>query len=720
MKVLLLSLGVGALDKREISDKKEYGKRQILGEGVFPYRTAYYRFHGEEKIYKSPFVAEPLIDRFKPDVVVLIGTVRSCWSSFYAKYAATTEYEKKSTLALSLFESEETHGLNTPASELNAIEKKIKRTLDELNILGDEKPVKLIPVLILYGLADGDTRETYSKISRVLKEVFDHADSVEVAFDITHSFRSMPIYNLTVVNYFSNLQNKPIDITHVYYGNLDVSGENNGVAEIIDLKDMVDILKLTSGVSEFKNTGSTLTLSNHMQDERLKELLEEFDFSTQTNAFDDIDASIGAILDYMDEAGEQKTRNADLTDMLKAALGRALVDMDALEAEYWKGLPFWAKQYAMGKWFLHQKRYGLAVLVGTEAVRSGLASIYIKGTRDRLGEEEIIGNENFRRDAIERLKRERYLVRKSKISDGLESLLCWYNKCVPIRNRAAHNLSTQGMKTDIEIIAKDSSAEIRNKIEKLFECLTWLKTELESDRENLSQVYNTEVTLTDYRDPDKAKQTRKRVVITDCNKRGERLRRLTKSNTNKYAVYYPDDEVRELLRKDRGSLKECDPLQSASMLYQILKRNNFLDDEMTEIIFCDLSWKQEYYYYPLLRAVISNRMVRYEDGKLLDIGQLDYLQDGAAEKLGEPLTGKYGEYSEHSFLRYTEERGSDEIVLETEKSPVEGKTAEKNTTKKKTTKEKKKKTPGQSPGDNRLATEDDLRKLAEAVNKKRL
>lgn len=680
MKVLLLSLGVGALNEREIPDKKEYIEQQLLGEGTFPYRTAKYRFHGEEKIYESPFVAEPLIDRFQPDIVVLIGTVRSCWSSFFAKYSDDTEHEKKSNLALSLFESEETHGLNTPQSEINEIEKKIKDTLDELSIYSNNKPVKLIPVLIPYGLADGDTRETYSKISRVLKDVFDQADSVEVAFDITHSFRSMPIYNLTVVNYFSSLQDKPIDITHVYYGNLDVRSENNDVAEIIDLKDMVDILKLTGGVSEFKNTGSTLTLSNHMQDERLKELLEEFDFSTQMNAFDDIDASIEAILDYMDETGAQGARNADLADMLKAALGKALVDMDVLETDYWRSLPFWAKQYAIGQWFLRQKRYGLAVAVGMEAVRSSLASVYLNTNRERLTNEEIISNENYRKDTIERLKRGKYRIRECEISDGLATMAHWCKECKPIRDKFAHNLS-------------EPAEETRRKIESLFESLTWLKIKLEDDRENFSRIYNTELFLSDHHGSNQKEEKKKRVIIIDKKNIEGELQKFTEDKKNEYDVYYPDAEVRELLKKDQGPLKDCEPLQSAGMLYQMLKRNNFLNDGVTDIIFYGLSWKQQYYYYPLLRVVIGNPMMHYTDGQLLFIGKTDYLRDAAVEQMGKPLTGKYGEYTERSFLRYT---------------------------KKSKKKKAKEKTEKNSPVENRPATDDDLKKLAEAVNKNRL
>ena len=68
-KVLILSIGTG---------KK--------AEGDYPYSTAAYRFGDEEKIIESPFVAEALIEKIQPELIIMVGTVKSAWDAFYLKY----------------------------------------------------------------------------------------------------------------------------------------------------------------------------------------------------------------------------------------------------------------------------------------------------------------------------------------------------------------------------------------------------------------------------------------------------------------------------------------------------------------------------------------------------------------------------------------------------------------------------------------------------------
>ena len=53
-----------------------------------------------------------------------------------------------------------------------------------------------------------------------------------------------------------------------------------GNAYIVDLKDLVNVLDLTSAAAEFKNTGNAVSLLKMLQsDDEMKEILENFDIS---------------------------------------------------------------------------------------------------------------------------------------------------------------------------------------------------------------------------------------------------------------------------------------------------------------------------------------------------------------------------------------------------------------------------------------------------------
>ena len=87
-KLLILSLGVGAI-KPELQNGKELEQPRNKSEGkVCPYRTANYRYMvGPSCIeVESPFVAEALIKIVEPDEIVIFGTVKSAWGAFYHRY----------------------------------------------------------------------------------------------------------------------------------------------------------------------------------------------------------------------------------------------------------------------------------------------------------------------------------------------------------------------------------------------------------------------------------------------------------------------------------------------------------------------------------------------------------------------------------------------------------------------------------------------------------
>lgn len=100
------------------------------------------------------------------------------------------------------------------------------------------------------------------------KQIWDNFDSIfnvleegdELYIDITHSFRSIPIIMMSIVNYAKFIKN--ISIKGIYYGAFDA--QNDGIAPIIDLSIYNSITDWTIGAEKFISTGDITSLNNQV------------------------------------------------------------------------------------------------------------------------------------------------------------------------------------------------------------------------------------------------------------------------------------------------------------------------------------------------------------------------------------------------------------------------------------------------------------------------
>lgn len=457
MKLLVLSLGTGSilfndderveLNKSEGEEKfvkqKEYVWKKLKNKEL-AYRTAKYKMQNGE-IYSSPFVAEPLIETFQPDVVLLIGTVRSCWTSFYVNFKSRNDVEQGVVDRLLDYELKD--AIDIKGDELNGIEKNIQEIMDQNISIGKKlnKDIKVYVSLIRYGLDDKQLGENYNKLTEKLEKLLEGNDGedveteIEVAFDITHSFRSMPIYNLVIINYFRQLSRKKIRISHVYYGNLDVSSEADG-AKVVDLADIVDVLNLTSGVKEFINTGNATSL--------LKDINEEDDFTNQLIQFNGamqindrkgIQQSLKNMLSYEFKGDDNALVDAKklIRDKLREEFPNDITSKGDVKQEQKEKADF---QIRLAEWCLNTGRVGLASAIAKEAFRSFLVMIYepkqeryeIEDARKRA--EQMFGNR----------------IKNDKESELFNKYKAVEFKARKIRNTYAHNLDGEGEVIDYE------------------------------------------------------------------------------------------------------------------------------------------------------------------------------------------------------------------------------------------------------------------------------
>lgn len=211
------------------------------------YRTADYKFNDGETITTS-FIADAIRKHYKVDKLILIGTVRSMWEEVYETFCGE---EVDSDYSLNLYE----YCVNANSQTdlyLPSIEK-IEQAL------GKDSKV----VLIKYGLNEQEilfNQETILGIDKYLEK------NDELILDITHSFRSLPLFLLNTIIYLQNVSLKNISISHVLYGMLDVSRELT-YTPVVDLKSLLNTSEWIVGAYSFKEFGNAYKIANLLKNE---------------------------------------------------------------------------------------------------------------------------------------------------------------------------------------------------------------------------------------------------------------------------------------------------------------------------------------------------------------------------------------------------------------------------------------------------------------------
>lgn len=577
-KILITALGKGNLNGKSengseipISPDKveQFTDEEILAlkseNRELNYKTATYELDGSPEKIESEFVMEPLICNFQPDTIILLGTIKSMWKEVYIKFAKNTEDDGEFIKNIRELNRFEEGGKEVQGAELENASDEINRIFKNLDFSEQSKKsnTNIKVILLRYGLNTEELNENYEFI-KGMNQVFDSCDvsvdRYEVAFDITHSFRSLSIYNLVILNYIKQISNKNIEISHVYYGNLDIREENEGIAPVVDLKDLVDVLNITNGISEFKNTGNSVTLLQEKDiDEELRTALGKFDWATQINDYNKIEESLKLIERVLQKNQFKNGKEKDLGEMIKNVLSQTFHNSTSVPPQY----VIAQKQYEICMWYYKQHRYGVAIAAALETLRSLLVPFYLKSKSKEVSEYEILREDNRKAsiDVINSMER-----RFPKSKDKCVSLYKEVNKariaCVSIRNQFAHTLKLNEQ-------YKLNEARQREKIDIFIKQLDFLKDKIYQDEENMYSAYGKRDSQIELKSKDV------RIIVSDTYMADIDLnnmkKRIEKTNKKKYQVYVIGENVVKYLGTYRNLKGRKAKKKVITTLYEYLK-----------------------------------------------------------------------------------------------------------------------------------------------------
>lgn len=116
----------------------------------------------------------------------------------------------------------------------------------------EEFNFEIEPVKIPFGVNEDEIWEIFQTVFDCLKQ------GDEIIFDITHSFRSIPMLAIVVLNYAKVV--KKVKLSGIYYGAFEARDKNN-VAPILDLTAFDELLAWSQAIDRFLDAGDAGLLS---------------------------------------------------------------------------------------------------------------------------------------------------------------------------------------------------------------------------------------------------------------------------------------------------------------------------------------------------------------------------------------------------------------------------------------------------------------------------
>jgi len=331
-KVLISFVGTGRFDEKTKNSIREYSK-------------AKYKFGS--KTIETSFVASALTEFLECDTLFLFGTVKSMWEEVYLYYCNKNSFDFDEAYYYDIAEKcGETANSKT---ELNKVDFRVIS-----KIIGNNSKVIPIP----YGLNQEEIEDIFRIFTDTLQENLKDGD--QVYLDITHSFRSLPIYAQTTIYFLTDVLGKDLEFKGIYYGMLEATTEL-GYTPIVDLSYMLEIQKFTKGSYAFETTGNVDLLTRLLKDRNnnVSLKLEEFSKVLSLNFVYDIKSQIAVLRSLSNDEEYQLPEKLIVPVAFKKFL--KFFDRAKTLSDY---------QYLLAEWHFQKSAYALSYLCLIESLIS--------------------------------------------------------------------------------------------------------------------------------------------------------------------------------------------------------------------------------------------------------------------------------------------------------------------------------------------------------------
>lgn len=386
-RVLLSFLGTGPLASTETRT----------------YKTVNYHL-GDAALGDYPFVSAALKKHYKADKIILIGTAHSMWEEVYRWFCVDSHSAVDDDIYFEIADACENANYQSPLSipHQDAIER----------ALGKNSKI----VLIHYGLNEQEITDNIN-IVLGLQNFLNNND--ELIVDITHAFRSLPIFMMNLLIYLQNVASKKITISHIHYGMLEISKEL-GFAPIIDLKAIMDVNDWITGAYSFAQFGNAYKIAQLMNgvDRSVPPLLNDFSDLMNLNHLSGIQSAAQRL---------SAVKNNQYSTLIPQLIITPVVNgfIDRFSTTYGKHSVF---QLKVARWQLEHRKYAQSLLSANEAIITYVCELNGLDWNS-------FDNREFAKKALSWHPD----AQNVRCNDNLKGL---YKRLKPLRNLTAHTLES--------------------------------------------------------------------------------------------------------------------------------------------------------------------------------------------------------------------------------------------------------------------------------------
>lgn len=234
-----------------------------IGNGRFNEKTRKYEnseatYCIEKDCVNTPYIFHALTELRGYEKIIFVGTAGSNWSALYWFICEKNNVEVDLEYVYKLDELYKSQ--DRKDSDLYDV----KELLNPLKDVFGEICADII--VLKYGLTDEENIMNFETLAQISEHI---NDGDKITFDITHSFRSLAIYELLAVSYLKETLGKNIALDFVSYGMFEIKNENNGKVPIVDLSVLIGMMDWLKAADEYKRSGTTTLLAELLEKDNL-------------------------------------------------------------------------------------------------------------------------------------------------------------------------------------------------------------------------------------------------------------------------------------------------------------------------------------------------------------------------------------------------------------------------------------------------------------------
>jgi len=398
-KILISSLGTGRFMKAKTSERK--------------YDPTDYKFQDSDKTYKTPFIAEALCKELQIDRLYLIGTSKSMWEELYFYFSSSIDLTPDEDYWDQLYNrvtNFKVGGEKLTDEDLYIVNEAIDNYLKNVKVDATGGSHCFV---IDYGLNEKEIWSNFDVIMQIGETLI---EDDEIYLDITHAFRSIPLFLYIMLDLIRILKLKnDFKVAGLYYGMLEAIGDL-GYAPIVDLSPLYNMTLWTRGAYNFLNFGNGYLLADLINNQDLSDRIRNISDIVNINFIDEFKREVDRLSRLLDDTS--------LADPLIKYMKPYLMTF----VDRFKGINSSSHlQLALAKWYFENKRFVQCYICMAEAIVSRLLEEY------RARDSKIKWN-NFNRKKI------KYLIHKTNFGDlnKFKDMCKIYKEISDIRNLLAH------------------------------------------------------------------------------------------------------------------------------------------------------------------------------------------------------------------------------------------------------------------------------------------